>query len=201
MVKRKKSPFVTREETRVERYPWGPHDWLCRPDLVDSDDLLMVRVEVPRTEGIPFHRHPGMEEIIYILQGRAEQWVGEEVRELRAGEVAHIPADTVHATYNAGRGVLKLLCVNTTVKEDGPVLVDVMDEEPWLSIRSLGRVKLSEKLQALERVRREAAAPRGGGPAHRVLENGRSAARKASRQENPPAAGAKPVTPGYEKKS
>ena len=200
MVKRKKSPFVTREEMRVERYPWGPHDWLCRPDLVDSDDLLMVRVEVPRTEGIPFHRHPGMEEIIYILQGKAEQWVGEEVRELKAGEVAHIPADTVHATFNAGRGVLKLLSVNTTVKGEGPVLVDVRDEEPWRSIRCLGRASLPEKLQALERVRRDAAALRGGGTAHRVLENGRTAARKAPRRENPPATEVKPERPGSGKK-
>ena len=200
MVKRKKSPFVTREEARVERYPWGPHDWLCRPDLVDCDDMLMVRVEVPRSEGIPFHRHPCMEEIIYILQGRAEQWVGEEVRELKTGEVAHIPADTVHATFNAGRGVLKLLCVNTTPKEDGPALVDVRDEEPWRSIRSLGRANLSEKLQTLERVRREAAAVTEGGQAHRLLENGRTAARKAPRHDSPPGAGAKAKRPGPKKK-
>ena len=200
MVKRKKSHFVTREEARVERYPWGPHDWLCRPDLVDSEDMLMVRVEVPRSEGIPFHRHPGMEEIIYILQGRAEQWVGEEVRELKPGEIAHIPVDTVHATFNAGRGVLKLLCVNTTAKEGGPVLVDVMDEEPWRSIRSLGSAKLSEKLQAIERVRRDAAAVTAGGQAHRVLDNGRSAARKAPEHESAPGVGAKTKRPGSKKK-
>lgn len=200
MVKRKKSHFVTREEARVEQYPWGPHDWLCRPDLVDCDDMLMVRVEVPRSEGIPFHRHPGMEEIIYILQGRAEQWVGEEVRELKTGEVAHIPADTVHATFNAGRGVLKLLCVNTTAIEDGPVLVDVRDEEPWRSIRSLRRANLSEKRQTIERVRREAAAVTGGSQAHRLLENGRTAARKASRHDSPPVAVAKAKRPGPKKK-
>ena len=58
MVKRNKSHFVTREETPVERYPWGPHDWLCRPDLVDSEGLLMVRVEVPRSEGCLLYTSP-----------------------------------------------------------------------------------------------------------------------------------------------
>ena len=193
MVKRKKSPFVTAEETRLERYPWGPHDWLWRPDLVDSDDMLMVRVEVPRGEEIPFHRHPGMEEIIYILQGRAEQWVGEEVRELKAGEVAHIPADTVHASFNAGRGVLKLLCVNSIIQGEAAALVDVRDEEPWRSVQALGRAKLSEKLQALRRSHREMASPGEGRPAHRVLENGRSAARRA--QDKSPAAETKPQGP------
>lgn len=178
MVKRNKSHFVTREAMRVERYPWGPHDWLCRPDLVDSDGMLMVRVEVPRSEGIPFHLHPGMEEIIYVLQGKAEQWVGEEVRVLQGGEIAHIPADTVHATFNAGRGVLKLLCVNSKPEESGPSLVDVQEEEPWCSIRSLGRARLSEKLLVLERARREPGA--GGRKIRRTLESGRSAARNAS---------------------
>ena len=178
MVKRKKSHFVTREETRVERYPWGPHDWLCRPDLVDSDGLLMVRVEVPRTEGIPFHLHPGMEEIIYVLQGKAEQWVGEEVRILQAGEIAHIPPDTVHATFNAGRGALKLLCVNGKPEEAGASLVDVQDEEPWCSIRSLGSARLSEKLQVLKLARKKPGA--GGREIRRTLESVRSAARNAS---------------------
>ena len=178
MVKRKKSHFVTREETRVERYPWGPHDWLCRPDLVDSDGLLMVRVEVPRTEGIPFHLHPGMEEIIYVLQGKAEQWVGEDVRILQAGEIAHIPSDTVHATFNAGRGALKLLCVNGKPEAAGASLVDVQDEEPWCSIRSLGSARLSEKLEVLKLARKK---PEVGGPEiRRTLESVRSAARNAT---------------------
>ena len=177
MVKRNKSHFVTREETRVERYPWGPHDWLCRPDLVDSDGMLMVRVEVPRSEGIPFHLHPGMEEIIYVLQGKAEQWVGEEVRVLQGGEIAHIPADTVHATFNAGRGVLKLLCVNGKPEESGPALVDGPDEEPWCSIRSLGVARLPEKLRVLEQARKTPEA--GGRKILRTLESGRSAARNA----------------------
>ena len=178
MVKRNNNRFVTREETRVERYPWGPHDWLCRPDLVGSDGMLMVRVEISRSEGIPFHLHPGMEEIIYVLQGRAEQWVGEEVRILQAGEIAHIPADMVHATFNAGRGALKLLCVNGKPEEAGPPLVDVQDEEPWCSIRSLGRARLSEKLLVLEQARKKPAT--GGRELRRTLEGGRSAARNAS---------------------
>ena len=161
MVKRKRSHFVTQGEARVERYPWGPHDWLCRPDLVDCDDIRLVRVEVPRSEGIPFHLHPGMQEVVYILQGKAEQWVGEEVRLLKAGEMAHIPAGKVHATFNAGRGVLKLLSVNTTAEADGPALVDVSGEEPWCSIRSLGTARLPEKLRVIEEARGNPAAADG----------------------------------------
>jgi len=44
--------------------------------------------------------HPGMEEIIYVVEGRAEQWVDRGKRTLEAGEIAHLPRDVVHATYN-----------------------------------------------------------------------------------------------------
>ena len=36
----------------------------------------------------PFHRHPELEEIIYVVSGTAEQWVDREKQRLRAGEVA-----------------------------------------------------------------------------------------------------------------
>ena len=43
---------------------------------------------------------PGFEELLYFVDGRAEQWVGEERRVLVAGDVAHVPMDVVHGTYN-----------------------------------------------------------------------------------------------------
>ncbi len=153
MAKRTRTRFVTRAEMKVERYPWGPHDWLARPDVVDAEQLLAVRIHMPRGEGTPFHRHPEMEELVYILHGRAEQWVGEEVRELGPGDVAHIPKDTVHATFNAGRGVLRLLSVLGPARPIGTVMVDVGHEEPWASIRSLGRATVAKKRTALKRAK------------------------------------------------
>jgi hypothetical protein len=35
--------FVTAKEMQVEHLPWGPHDWLCRPGLVEAEQLLLVR--------------------------------------------------------------------------------------------------------------------------------------------------------------
>ena len=58
---------------QVEEAPWGPHEWLCRPGLTDAKDLVMVRVRMPPGKGHAFHRHPAMEEIIYVISGRAEQ--------------------------------------------------------------------------------------------------------------------------------
>ena len=86
------------EEMEVEELPWGPHEWLCRPGLTDARDLLLVRVRMPPGTGHAFHRHPAMEEIIYVISGRAEQWVEHESRLLGPGDTAHIPKDVVHGT-------------------------------------------------------------------------------------------------------
>jgi quercetin dioxygenase-like cupin family protein len=127
--------FVTTKEMKVEQLPWGPHDWLCRPDIVDADKLLLVRVHIPPGQAHAFHRHPEMEEIIYVLDGAAEQWVDREKRLLSPGEIAHIPADVVHGTYNAGKTTLHVLAILSPAKINGPALVDMSQEEPWRSLR------------------------------------------------------------------
>jgi quercetin dioxygenase-like cupin family protein len=127
--------FVTAENMVVEQLPWGPHDWLARPDIVAAEDLALVRVHMPPGQGHAFHRHPEMEEIIYILEGQAEQWVERDRRLLVPGDIAHIPKDLVHATYNAGETTLRFLAILSPAKISGPPLVDVSQDEPWRSLR------------------------------------------------------------------
>jgi len=126
--------FVTAREVQVEVQPWCTCEWLCRPGLVDAEHLLLVRAHMPPGEAHLFHRHPSAEEVIYVLEGRAEQWVGRERRVLGPGDVAHIPTDVVHATLNAGDGVLRFLAILSPARFDGPPTIDVAGEEPWLSI-------------------------------------------------------------------
>src|SRR5262245_63550623 len=81
--------FVTSAEAEVEELPWGPHEWLARAGLTQSKLLQLVRVKMPPGKAHAFHRHPCMEELLYYVEGRAEQWVGREKRVLSAGDVAH----------------------------------------------------------------------------------------------------------------
>ena len=96
---------------------------------------MLVRVTMPPGKGHAFHRHPAMEEIIYVVSGRAEQWVDRASRLLGPGEVAHIPADVVHGTYNAGDTDLVILAILSPAIFEGPALVDVSGEQPWASLR------------------------------------------------------------------
>ena len=128
--------FVTSADIEVEQLPWGPHEWLCRPGLTEARDLLLVRVRMPPGTGHAFHRHPAMEEIIYVVSGTAEQWVDRDTRRLGAGDIAHIPTDIVHGTYNAGDETLVFLAILSPAIINGPALVDVSSEEPWRSLRA-----------------------------------------------------------------
>ena len=76
-----------------------------------------------------------MEEIIYVVEGRAEQWVEQEKRILAAGEIAHIPVNMVHGTYNPFESPMVFLAILSPGRLDGPPPVDVSREEPWRSLR------------------------------------------------------------------
>ncbi|HEY2341674.1 MAG TPA: cupin domain-containing protein [Chthoniobacteraceae bacterium] len=132
--------FVEIADAIRETNPWTNNEWLCRPDLVDAEKLLLVRANMDPGHCHPFHFHPHREELIYVIYGRAEQWVGEDFRILRAGEMAHIPPGVIHGTYNPHQEPLVFLAILSPAKLPEPQasdadLVDVGAQEPWASLR------------------------------------------------------------------
>lgn len=132
--------FVPIADALREINPWTHNEWLCRPDIVAAEKLLLVRANMAPMHCHPFHYHPHREEIIYVLYGRAEQWVGKEFRILSAGEMAHIPAGTIHATYNPHNEPLVFLAILSPAKlpddlAEVPDPFDVSTQDPWAGIR------------------------------------------------------------------
>jgi quercetin dioxygenase-like cupin family protein len=127
--------FVTTETAELESTPRGQHWWLSKPGLTDTKQLILVRVTMPAGAAHEFHYHPAREEIIYIIDGEAEQWVDREKQILKAGDSAFIPAKVVHAIYNPSGNPMTFLAILSPAEADGPFLVDCFDEEPWRSLR------------------------------------------------------------------
>jgi quercetin dioxygenase-like cupin family protein len=127
--------FITAADAQHGAFPWCTVEWMSNAELVGAQELLLVRATFPPGEAHNFHRHPAREEIIYVLAGQADQWVGREVRRLQAGELAHIPKDTPHATFNPGPAPLKFLAILSPANAPGEFTVDVFDEEPWVTLR------------------------------------------------------------------
>ena len=128
--------FVGRRERRVEWFPWGRHDWLCRPGIARTDKIICVRVDMPGGEAHQFHRHPRREEILYVLEGRLEQWVGRKKRVLGPGDLVFIPENVVHGCYNIFRKRVRFLAVLSPAKAPGPMLVDVFRDKPWCALKT-----------------------------------------------------------------
>jgi quercetin dioxygenase-like cupin family protein len=125
-----------RKDALVESSPWGAHFWVCRPDLVETQQLLVVQVDMPPSAAHAFHYHPGREEVLWIIEGQGEQWVDSERMVLGAGDSAFIPAGTMHGIYNDSARLLRFLAILSPALTEGPMMIDVQHEEPWRSLRS-----------------------------------------------------------------
>src|SRR5947208_10460269 len=63
-------------------------------------------VEARPGQGPPLHKHPYVE-VTFTLEGCATITVGDEEREIKAGGIAVIPADTPHRFVNSGNTLLR----------------------------------------------------------------------------------------------
>lgn len=128
--------FVKEKDMLFEKAFGRDHYWHYHPETIEKAESYMVKVVVPKGDGHDFHKHPEMHEILYILKGRAEQWVEDEMQYLEAGDSVYIDADVVHATFNAGDGELIFLAVLSPPKGWENGTIDVGHEEPYVSYRS-----------------------------------------------------------------
>lgn len=127
--------FVKRKDMVFEKAFGRDHYWHYHPDTIKKADSYMVKVVVPQGMGHDFHRHPKMHEILYILKGRAEQWIEDEMQFLETGDSVYIDADVVHATFNAGEEELEFLAILSPPEGWQAGTLDVSGEEPYSNYR------------------------------------------------------------------
>lgn len=128
--------FIKKNKKEVETLDWGNLTRLSGPKKTNAKDLVVIEVNIAPGQGHDFHKHPKQEEVIYVVKGKIEQWVGQKKKTLRAGESAFIPADMVHASFNIGKKDARLIAVlGPSVGEDGYELVEVYEEAPWNTLR------------------------------------------------------------------
>jgi len=95
---------------------------LQRFDLeVTGREVIQSRIDFDKGAVFGKHLHPG-EEIIYVIEGLLEYQVeGKQPVTLKAGEVLFVPARTIHAAKNVGKGNAAELA--TYIVEKGKPLV------------------------------------------------------------------------------
>ena len=64
-------------------------------------------------QGPPLHIHPYVE-VAFVIEGSATITVGEETREVKAGGITVIPANTAHRFINSGDTVLRQIDIHAS---------------------------------------------------------------------------------------
>jgi quercetin dioxygenase-like cupin family protein len=89
---------------------------LIGPETVGARQLEVVLGKVEKGKGAQPHSHPGIEQVCYMLEGRARVEVAGETMELGPGDCCFFPADAPHVF---------------TVISDEPVKVLVIYAPPY----------------------------------------------------------------------
>ena len=119
----------------LEPVPQGRNEWVNHPDADPRmPGLFAARATILPGMGHDFHRHPGREEIIYVLEGAIAQWIGQDRFVLEAGDSVCVPADVVHASFNVGPALATLFVVLSGAMTSDPLAIDMAGETPWCSL-------------------------------------------------------------------
>ena len=95
-------PFTTKDGSEIREL------LADRNSCIRNQTLAEARLSVGSNTAP--HRHVRTEEIYYILAGRGEMRIGEEIQTVLPGDAIAIPPGAVHEITNTGREVLSFLC-------------------------------------------------------------------------------------------
>lgn len=103
--------FFTQQSVQKNILEWGITGRVSDPQATGAKSLCVLDVTLLPGKGHSFHRHPRQEEVLYILEGKVEQWIDQEKRILEPGDSAFVPADVVHASFNIGENNARILAI------------------------------------------------------------------------------------------
>jgi quercetin dioxygenase-like cupin family protein len=87
---------------------------------VGARNLELVLGTIEKGKGALAHAHPGIEQVCYLLAGRARAEVGGESCELGPGDCCFFPADTPHVFTVVSDEPVKVLVVYSPPYEENP---------------------------------------------------------------------------------
>jgi quercetin dioxygenase-like cupin family protein len=92
-------------------------------ESVGATQVEMVLGEIEPGKGALPHAHPGIEQVCYVLEGRARAEVCGESAELGPGDCCFFPADQKHVFTVVGDQTCKVLVIYAPPYEESPARV------------------------------------------------------------------------------
>jgi len=87
---------------------------------VGATQLEVIHGTIERGKGALPHAHPGIEQVCYVLEGRARAEVNGQVQELGPGDCCFFPAEAMHVFTVISDEPVKLLVVYAPPYEESP---------------------------------------------------------------------------------
>jgi quercetin dioxygenase-like cupin family protein len=128
--------FIIADDIETMAVPFGSVRRLVHPGGMQAEQLVILEGSVKPGQGHDFHKHPGQEEVIYVLSGKIEQWLEKEKRILGPGDSVFIPAGVVHASFNAGTDDARILAIFGPSVGEGFETIEMADTSPWKDLRA-----------------------------------------------------------------
>ncbi|GGD97911.1 cupin domain-containing protein [Caballeronia grimmiae] len=93
---------------------------LIGPETVGSNQLEVLHGTIENGKGALPHAHPGIEQVCYVLEGRAIAEVNGEQSELGPGDCCYFPADSMHVITVVSDKPAKILVIYSPPYEENP---------------------------------------------------------------------------------
>ncbi|MBB1633354.1 cupin domain-containing protein [Cupriavidus sp. UME77] len=87
---------------------------------VGATQLEVIHGTIERGKGALPHAHPGIEQVCYVLEGRARAEVNGQSRELGPGDCCFFPAKAMHVFTVISDEPVKLLVIYAPPYEESP---------------------------------------------------------------------------------
>jgi mannose-6-phosphate isomerase-like protein (cupin superfamily) len=93
---------------------------LIGPETVGARHLEVLVGHIQKGKGALPHGHPGIEQVCYMLEGRALAEVGGQTRELGPGDCCFFPADQMHTFTVVSEEPVRVLVIYSPPYEESP---------------------------------------------------------------------------------
>lgn len=114
----KSSGWFAPEEKNTTVTDWGSLAWMVNSRLVEGAEMTVGLVTIKVGHGNPTHTHPNCEEIVYVVAGKCDQYLGDERFSLETGQGLVIPRHIEHYSVNTGdEPLVVLVCYSSPDRE------------------------------------------------------------------------------------
>lgn len=102
--------------SHIQYFDWGSIEWIYEPDTKKFTNIIFIGLStILPGKRQKEHIHYGDEQLLYVLSGRGEQLIGNELSIKKPGSLFHIDAGSVHEAINTGKEPIKELLISIPV--------------------------------------------------------------------------------------